>query len=66
MEDAERRRQGAAMLAAQLAEHELQRMLEEERLEAVSNVCRDLTLLLPVPHGELLLLQSSLLKLEVF
>ena len=54
------------MLAAQLAEHELQRMLEEERLEAVSNVCRDLTLLLPVPHGELLLLQSSLLKLEVF
>ena len=26
------------MLAAQLAEHELQRLLEEERLEAVSDV----------------------------
>ena len=30
------RRQGAAMLAEQLAEHELQRMLEEGKLEAVS------------------------------
>lgn len=29
------RRQGAAMLADQLAEHELQKMLEEERVEAV-------------------------------
>ena len=27
------------MLAAQLAEHELQRLLEEERLEAVSDGC---------------------------
>ena len=34
-EDAERRRQGAAMLAAQLAQRELQKMLEEERLDAV-------------------------------
>ncbi len=32
------RRQGAAMLAEQLAEHELQRMLEEERLEAVGTI----------------------------
>lgn len=34
-EDAERRRQGAAMLAAQLAQRELQKMLEEEQLDAV-------------------------------
>lgn len=36
--DADMRRQGAAMLAEQLAEHELQRMLEEERVEAVSAI----------------------------
>ena len=34
--DADVRKQGAAMLAEQLAEHEQQRMLEEERVEAVS------------------------------
>ena len=32
------------MLAAQLAEHELQRMLEEERLEAVSDMYEGLIL----------------------
>ncbi|CAL5230041.1 g13486 [Coccomyxa viridis] len=32
--EADVRKQGAAMLAEQLAEHELQKMLEEERLEA--------------------------------
>ena len=30
------------MLAAQLAEHELQRLLEEERLEAVSDMYESL------------------------
>ena len=37
--EADVRKQGAAMLAEQLAEHELQKMLEEERLEAVSAAC---------------------------
>ena len=32
------------MLAAQLAEHELQRLLDEERLEAVSDMHEVLTL----------------------
>ena len=36
------------MLAAQLAEHELQRLLEEERLEAVSNFDKRLALRKPI------------------
>lgn len=39
MHEAEVRRQGAAMLAEQLAERELQKMLEVERREAVGAAC---------------------------
>ena len=44
-QEAEVRRQGAAMLAEQLAERELQKMLEGERREAVGATCAVVPLL---------------------